>query len=166
MRSEMVVSNPLCLSIALLAFTVLGCAGKGGEEKGQDQSAGVPGESIAAPVTSTEWVLSELGDKAAIPAGDALARPRFAMDAREKRVRGSTGVNQINGTFELSGDALQFGPLATTRRAGPPELMQQESVFLDALSKTATARVNGSSLRLLDGAGNVLARFDPMSVAP
>jgi len=56
--------------------------------------------------------------------------------------------------------------LATTRRAGEPEMMTQESAFLSALDSTSAARVMESTLRLFDEAGRELARFEPLQSAP
>ncbi len=48
-------------------------------------------------------------------------------------VSGSTCVNRYSGKMERTGDQLIFGPLATTRRAGPPAMMEQEQRFLKAI---------------------------------
>lgn len=50
------------------------------------------------------------------------------------KVAGNTGVNRFSGTVEVCGNRIALGPLATTRRAGPPALMAQESSFLKAMS--------------------------------
>ena len=44
--------------------------------------------------------------------------------------------------------------------------MTQEAASLHALDSTAAARVTESTLRLLDGAGKELARFEPQPPAP
>jgi heat shock protein HslJ len=122
-------------------------------------------------MTATVWLLVDLGGAPVAPpgaeAGDPRDRPRLKLDAQAMRVTGATGLNLINGPYESSGgDALTFGLLATTRRAGSPELMTQESKFLDALGSTAAARVTDSTLRLFDHAGKELARFEPLAAAP
>ncbi len=78
------------------------------------------------------------------------------------KVAGSAGCNRFTGTYTAKGEALSFGPLATTRKECPePEkLMEQEQQFLSALGTVATARFEGDrlELRTKDGALAVSAR--------
>ena len=52
--------------------------------------------------------------------------PLVLAFGHDGRVSGSTGVNQLTASYSLTADYLTFGPLATTRRAGTPEQMEQE----------------------------------------
>ena len=118
-------------------------------------------------MTGVDWVLTRLGNEAALPDKPYKARPWFHLDPSDKRrVTGNTSVNTISGTYELSGGALQFGPMTSTRRAGDPVLMRQEHGFLNALEKTATAEVNGRTLTLRDAGRSTLATFEALDVAP
>lgn len=78
------------------------------------------------------------------------------------KVAGSAGCNRFTGTYSSEGEALSFGPLATTRKECPePEkLKEQEKQFLAALGSVATARFEGDRLELhtKDGALAVSAR--------
>jgi len=70
------------------------------------------------------------------------------MSFAENRVAGAAGVNQYNAKYTTRGtDGIKIGPVATTKKAGPPELMEQEQEFLAALSasKTYQLRVTPSS---------------------
>jgi heat shock protein HslJ len=77
----------------------------------------------------------------------------FAADGR---VSGSAGCNNYTGTYTVSGSALHFGPMATTRKmcAQPERVMEQEQQFLKALETVATIRQEGdrAELRTADGA--------------
>lgn len=44
-------------------------------------------------------------------------------------VGGRVGVNRFSGSYSVAWDAIEFGPAALTRMAGPPELMDLESRF-------------------------------------
>jgi heat shock protein HslJ/phosphoglycolate phosphatase-like HAD superfamily hydrolase len=78
-------------------------------------------------------------------------------------VSGDTSVNRYGGTAKIDGQKVEFGPLAMTRRAGPPALMDQEAKFTDALSKTASFRIEKNGLLyLMDAAGKDLLRFSRM----
>ena len=152
----------------ILSLVVCGCASDKNKPANGTSTPASAKPSVSAPVsvTGTDWVLVRLGNDAAL-LHDAAGRPRFRLDGSDKRrVTGNTGVNMLNGTYELSGAALQFGPMITTRRAGAPELMQQESAFLKALEKTAKADLKGRSLTLRDAGGAALAEFEAMDVTP
>jgi heat shock protein HslJ len=73
------------------------------------------------------------------------------FDAKARRAAGSTGVNRWSGGYQLSGQSLEFGPLITTRRAGPPEAMQLEREFTQALENVTEIAHEGERLVLSDG---------------
>ena len=91
------------------------------------------------PVTLayTEWTLVELDGEPVEVGADELA-PNLVLDLEEARVAGSGGVNRLTGHFVLSGDELRFGPLVTTRMAGPESAMQREDAFLAALERVTS----------------------------
>jgi heat shock protein HslJ len=162
MRSHK-TSSTVFVAILTLGLVACGCA-KSHEPTQQTMH---PSATVSNPtsVTGTDWVLTRLGGTDGIPA-DLRARPWFRLDGSDKRrVTGNTGVNLINGTYELSGGALQFGPMITTKRAGDPALMQQEFNFLKALQKTATTDLKGRSLTLRDAGGAALAEFEAMDMS-
>lgn len=75
-------------------------------------------------------------------------------------VSGSTCVNRYTGKGTLGQNTLQFGPLATTRRGGPPALMNQEEKFISALRKVGSFHVTDTGLLYLsDGDGHEVLRF-------
>ena len=147
---------------AALMVLICGCAKDSG--KTHDTVHPAPTPTHPTSVTGTDWVLTRLGGQAAMPA-EVSARPWFRLDPSDKRrVTGNTGVNLCNGTYELTGRALQFGPMISTRRAGSPELMSQELAFLKALEKTATVDLAGRTLTLRDGNKAPLAEFEAMEM--
>ena len=79
------------------------------------------------------------------------------FDAAGGRLSGSGGCNRITGSYQLDGDRLTFGPIASTRMACP-EAMDQEQAFLKALAAVRSYRIPGGTLELLDGS-NVVARL-------
>jgi heat shock protein HslJ len=72
-------------------------------------------------------------------------------------VSGSSGCNTYNGSYTLDGDALTIGPLATTRMACEPAIMDQETAFLAALAASTKVEQTGATvtLRNADGATQV-----------
>ena len=95
-----------------------------------------------------------------VPVAPGAGRPPYMIfDPKKKRVTGYGGVNNFFGTYDVSGHELRMPRLASTRRAGPPELMNLESAFFKALSATAFYRISGDNLELLDSSESNLARF-------
>ncbi|MDH4130728.1 MAG: META domain-containing protein [Gemmatimonadota bacterium] len=113
----------------------------------------------AAPLEDTRWVLAEVGGRRAGQGMDAQP-VMLQLDQSLMRATGYAGVNRFSGTYELGGTSLRFGPLATTRRAGPPEAEALEASVLTALGATTGWKITGASLELLDATGARLMRFD------
>ena len=68
------------------------------------------------------------------------------------------GVNQISGSYALVHDAVVMGDLVSTRKAGPPELMDLEGRFITALAGVNGFTVAGDDLTLLTD-GKAVAEF-------
>ena len=102
----------------------------------------------AVTLAYTEWMLVELDGKPVEIAAVELA-PSLVLDLEEARVTGSGGVNRLTGHFALSGDELRFGPLATTRMAGPEGAMRREDAFFAALARVTSYALDGRTLALL-----------------
>ncbi len=80
-------------------------------------------------------------------------------------VSGNTAVNRYQGQAKIEGHSISFGPLAMTRRAGPPALMDQESKFTNALERVAGFRIAKTGLLYLVDRGRqrpVSAMFDEL----
>ena len=98
------------------------------------------------PLAYTQWALVELdGEPVEL---EALA-PNLSLDLEESRVAGSSGVNRFAGTFVMSEGELRFGPLVTTRMAGPEDAMRLEQRFLEALARVTFYELEGRALTLL-----------------
>jgi len=104
----------------------------------------------AVTLAYTEWTLDELDGEPVEIGADELT-PSLVLDLEEARITGSGGVNQLTGHFALSGDELRFGPLATTRMAGPEDAMRREGAFLAALERVTSYALDGRRLTFLDG---------------
>lgn len=76
-------------------------------------------------------------------------------------LRGETGCNRITGRFEVTGDALKVGRLATTRRACAKPMMAQERRLIDSLRRAARWKIDDDKLILVDEQGTALMRLLP-----
>lgn len=54
---------------------------------------------------------------------------------KDGRAYGNAGCNHWFAAYRLEGDALNFGPVGSTRKLCAPALMEQEHRFLEALGK-------------------------------
>jgi heat shock protein HslJ len=142
----------LCVALSLLVPTagITGCASIGRSESRPAL------ERLL--IEDRSWQLETVTTHTAgpLPASGAWIR----LNSSDKRASGNTGVNQFGGTYMLLGSDLTFGPQVMTRRAGPPELMQQESAFMRSLELTRSVRRGSNgNLELLGEDRNVLASF-------
>ncbi len=118
-----------------------------------------PGESCGPTIEGKTWRLTELAGQP-LTATEPERAPSLTLDPATKRASGSAGCNRFNGTYELSGNSLRFGPLATTRMMCPPEIMAVEDAMLEALATELTWSLQDGTL-ILTREGQLLARFVP-----
>lgn len=103
-----------------------------------------------------EWVVEAI-DARAVPAGAPPPTIAFSADGS---VSGSASCNQYRGQYQLSGEGISFSPLAVTRRACPPEVMELEGAYLagfTAVSRFDIAEDGALRLHAPDG-GPIVAR--------
>lgn len=104
------------------------------------------------------WVAEDIDNRGVI---DAL-QSSVAFTS-EGRIQGSGGCNGFTGAYEQSGNSLSIGTesgqLATTLKACPPAVMDQEARFMDALGRVSAYRIEQGLLHLLDAEGTPILRF-------
>ena len=100
------------------------------------------------PITETYWKLTELLGK---PIDTTIKRkPLFLQFDPNGSVTGSGGCNNISGTYTADPNGkMTLSKMISTRMACPA--MQDESAFLQALSKVNTYIVAGDQLQLTTG---------------
>jgi heat shock protein HslJ len=102
----------------------------------------------------------ELVAEAVNDAPVAGARP-LTLRLDGGRASGNAGCNSFSGTYKLSEERLEFGPLATTRMACEPAIMDQEARFLATLAAVRSySRYGNGSLSLIAPDGRAV-RFRP-----
>ncbi len=104
--------------------------------------------TIAAEAILGEWMVTSYlsGDAVTSVLGGVEMTTTFAA----LEVAGNTGCNRFTGPYEVDGDGVTIGPLASTKAACPTEeLQQQETDYLAALGLATTFRVTGDRLDLL-----------------
>jgi len=91
-----------------------------------------------------DWKLVKIGDKEVPKTVEAT----LSVTA-EGKVSGNTGVNRYSG--QLAKEKMLFGPLISTRRAGPPEAMEVESVLTKGLGEATRFTIKDRTLTLFAG---------------
>lgn len=92
-----------------------------------------------------DWLVVEIGGETV-----ELQAPR-SIRFEGDRVTGRVGVNRFTGSFTIEGDVLEVGPVASTRMAGPPEMMAVEDRFNSRLEGQHEIIRDGDFLTLGQG---------------
>lgn len=119
-----------------------------------------PSYLIPAAVADVEWTLVKLerNGETLEPRAGSKATLRMRTDGA---VGGLATINRYFGAarFSEDGAVTWTGPMGSTQMAGPPELMEQEAAFLQALQSVARWGMEGTDLVLESGDGAVRLTF-------
>ena len=93
-----------------------------------------PVESVLdlSPLSDTFWYLVSIGDNPLLSYTEITAGFEVDEDGTTGRVSGSSGCNAYNAGIGVN---FAVGPIVTTQKACPHDVMQQEGGYLDWLSK-------------------------------
>jgi heat shock protein HslJ len=154
-------------SVALLALSLIavGCATR----TAPNPAATAPGASVKAvepkiellkSLAGTSWMIIELDGSPAPEPVDGWAAQSLEFDVDGLRVTGNGGVNRFGGRYTENGKTLFFGPLAMTRRAGPPAQMDAEQLYTAVLSRVVEWRQDVDKLVLIGPGQRRVAIFE------
>lgn len=116
-------------------------------------------EVETAPLAGITWtVTGTLKNEAltSVPA-DSAASITIADDGT---VAVNTGCNTGSGTVEVTATSLTFGPIATTRMACEPELMDLEAAVTSVLQGEVDYTIEGTIMTLRSGTGTDMIGLD------
>ena len=99
------------------------------------------------------WLAKAIGGETVVTGQPTL---HFTSDGR---ANGSGGCNSFTGPVSIDGDAMAFGPLASTRKACLPALLDQEQKFFIALAGVRSFHLDGEQLTLRDTASRPLVQL-------
>jgi heat shock protein HslJ len=111
------------------------------------------------------WRLDSYGDPespSAVPDGIA-ATAKFEAD--QGQIAGKAGCNGYSGDYEVDGNSITIGPVATTLMMCEPEVMEVEVAFVAALEAAETFSADEGALEIQYGDGSVL-RFSVLEPSP
>ena len=92
-------------------------------------------------------------------AGETGRTARFVQFRADGIVGGSSGCNRFTGAYNQEGGELSLGPLASTRMACPPEVMEREQQFLAMLGNVRYAEANHLKMTFKDRNGKGIAEL-------
>ncbi|MFV9507326.1 MAG: META domain-containing protein [Oscillochloridaceae bacterium umkhey_bin13] len=148
------------LMLSLLTVVLGGFVGRGAAQA----APALQGGSLPTEVTSVAWELISLqpaGGTAEDVSGGGITM-NFGSDGR---VSGSGGCNNYNSSFTAgAGQALSFGPAASTLRLCEEPANSRESAFYQALNEISSYSLDGGNLVLRSDAGAELI-FSPGAAA-
>lgn len=114
--------------------------------------AATPESGGSEKLFASKWSLREVEGLTLMPTNVGKEAYLLFFPGRINKVSGSTGCNNLKGTFELSsGQKIKFFPLATTKMMCPPDGNNTEQHFLSALAKADNYYFSENSLMLVEG---------------
>lgn len=110
-------------------------------------------------VEGTTWQLTAFNDGQSLVS--VLPNTQISAEFKDGNLSGSSGCNNYSGTFQQTEQSLTFGLLAATEMycGEPVGLMEQETAYLNAISKVARYAIDGNRLTLFDAEGRIMAEF-------
>jgi heat shock protein HslJ len=114
-----------------------------------------PEPTAAIDLAGTSWTLGSVGANAPVAGADAWLA--FGVDGE---ITGSTGCNNLIGSYAVDGTALSFSTLGTTRKACPgDDIMAQDASVPEALTNVTGWEVDADGRLHLTGATELV--FEP-----
>ena len=105
------------------------------------------------PLNGTDWVTIRIN-------GDRVSSNAPTLTINGNKAFGNSSCNRYTGAVTLGNkDAMQFGPVASTRMACLGNADQQEAAYFKALQSVTAYHLNNGSLILLDAEYNKVLEF-------
>jgi heat shock protein HslJ len=144
------------LTVAAMLAAVVACTNQEPPPAAPDPSDGVTNE-VTYELAGTRWALIRLGEQD-VKISEGGREAYLHLNAADGSVVGFAGCNRISSTHEENAAQLHFGDVIATKMAC--EDMPTETALLEAMKSTASWRITGSRLELLDAQQKSLATFE------
>ncbi len=141
-------------AVRIVAASNASIARLGEEAKGCLPDAALQPEGSSQTLIGGTWLAEDIRGGGVID--NAQSTISFAP---EGSATGSGACNRFRGPAKVEGTTVTIGPLAATRMACAPALMDQEQKFLAALEAARSFRLEGTLLKLLDEGGSEIMRL-------
>ena len=77
------------------------------------------GQYLSDAALNGKWILEKIGSRTVQAADFAKGLPELVFNLEAGSLAGHDGCNRINGSMEVQGNRIKFGPLASTKMACP-----------------------------------------------
>lgn len=114
-------------------------------------------DEVTFELAGTRWALMQLGDKT-VTVSEGGREAYIWLNSTDGSVVGHAGCNRLSTKYKQSGAQLSFDDVITTRMFCPD--MPTETALLGAMKATASWRITGSQLELLNAQQAPIARFE------
>ncbi len=116
---------------------------------------------MPAPLVGTLWQLTGYDDGTGGFSSLLRDTEITAIFGEDGTLSGSAGCNNYSTSYEVSGDRLTVGPVASTMMMcpGPQGIMEQETAYLTALQSASTFQIEGKTLTLLSAQGGAALTY-------
>jgi heat shock protein HslJ len=116
----------------------------------------------APALTGTRWVATMINNGKGAVGSVVEGSTVTAIFAEGGTVAGDGGCNTYNGPYKVDGDAIDIGPLMSTKKACADEAATaQETAYFAALENAATFEFNGDRLQLRAADGALQVEYRP-----
>lgn len=113
-------------------------------------------QRASAALVNTYWRIDRLAGQAVTGLAQRREPHLVLRDGDDARFSATLGCNRLLGGFTEAGTALRFSPGPSTLMACPAPIGEREQLLIEVLSATRQFRINGETLSLRDGNGEVL----------
>ncbi len=139
------------LAVPVVCFLFVVSCGCGTQEN-------TPDSELESTITDLVWNLIEIGSSGEVTGagGDSIS---LTLSGSDQMASGFSGCNEYNGSFEISGNSLVIGPMASTRMFCE-DSMDLEGRYMAALEAVTRIQSDGLTLTLLDDTGTIVLRFN------
>jgi len=100
-------------------------------------------EKLIQGLVGSEWLLEDLAGKGVLDGARATLSFEDGM-----KVSGRGSVNRFHAPIKIEDGKPKFGPIASTKMAGPPAVMNQEQAYFEALGKAASITLDEPFLHI------------------
>jgi heat shock protein HslJ len=112
----------------------------------------------ATPLNNTGWILVSLNGQL------VLSDPQVTINFENGKINGTDGCNSYGSSYTVKGSKFNVHQdIVTTMMACPNPIMQQAAAYITILTQSASYKIDGQQLTLLDASGKALATFTKQS---
>jgi heat shock protein HslJ len=149
------------LMLAFGILFILACTGAQSDKAGTKIDGNLITSQNLSSIVGIEWNLAQMTKDSETIALVKDSQTTFECDDTG-RVTGKATLNRYSGNFKLQddGEIIWNKAFIMTRMAGPPELMQQETDFIQVLMQTSRIILDDAKLVMMNADRSNLLEYE------